>query len=224
MPNSSDNSQSGPRKALNQGPHQRVKRDLYEHRRWVRGGLMTLLVIDALFFFFSFRPMGMSFSQQNGELQSLRDEAKGRRETVDRLRKIEGALSDSNRLGDQFYQTKFLPAETGFGTIMEEVDKLAVANGVHKGAVSYGVHEIKDRVDLEEVDIDTTLDGEYSKIVQFINHLEKSQLFLIVDSLGVSGGKGKMVSVSVKLLTLFRVPKGLQVADAGGTSAEAGIK
>lgn len=216
MPNSPDNPQSGPRKASRQG----MTRDLYEHRRWVHGVLLALLVLDALFFFFSFRPMGQSFSQQDAELKSLREDAKGRRLKVDRLRKIEATLGDSNRLGDQFYQTKFLPAETGFGTIMEEVDKLAVATGVHKGAVSYSVRDIKNRPDLEGIDIGTTLEGEYSKIVRFINQLEQSQLFLIVDSMAVTGGgKAKTVSVTVRLLTLFRVPKGMPSTGAAGTEA-----
>ena len=49
-------------------------------------------------------------------------------------------------------------------------------------------------------------------------------MFLIVDSLGISGGgKVKGVSVTVKLLTLFRVPKGMPVpVDAGKTVADAG--
>jgi Tfp pilus assembly protein PilO len=223
MPNKPDNSQSSSRSAQNPGaPHQSLKRDLYERRRWVRGGLLALLVLDGLFLFFSFRPLGLSASQQNDDLQSLREEAKGKRETVARLRKIESTLGESNRLGDQFYQSKFLPAESGFGTIMEEVEKLAVANGVRKGTVSYGVQEIKDRPDLEEVSIDTTLEGDYAKIVRFVNQLEQSPLFLIVDNMGVSaGGKNKSISVNVKLLTLFRVPKGSPISEAGKTLAQA---
>jgi Tfp pilus assembly protein PilO len=215
MPNNPDNSTPAPRPGL--------KRDLYEYRRWVRGGLIALLVIDALFFFFSFRPMGFSAAQQQDSLKALRDDAKAKRETVARLKKIESTLSESNRLGDQFYESKFLPAETGFGTVMEEVDKLAVATGVRKGSVSYGVQEIKDRPDLEGVTIDTTLEGEYSKIVRFVNQLEHSPLFLIVDSMGVTGGgKNKTVSVTIKLLTLFRIPQGLPSPEAGKTVAEAG--
>jgi Tfp pilus assembly protein PilO len=214
MPNNPDNS----------APGSGLKRDLYEHRRWVHGGLIALLVIDALFFFFSYRPLGLSASQQLESLKALRDEAKGKREAVARLKKIEATLGESSRLGDQFYESRFLPAETGFGTIMEELEKLSVATGVHKGSVSYGVQDIKNRPDLEGVAIDTTVEGEYSKIVRFVNQLEQSHLFLIVDSLGISGGgKVKGVSVTVKLLTLFRVPKGMPVpVDAGKTVADAG--
>jgi Tfp pilus assembly protein PilO len=198
-----------------------MKRDLYEYRRWVRGGLIALVVIDALFFFFSFRPMGRSFSQQNEELKSLRDDAKSKREKVERLRKIEATLGESNRLGEQFYQTKFLPAETGFGTIMVEMERLADSTGVHKGAVSYSVQEIKDRPDIEGVSISTSLQGDYPKIVRFVNQLEQSPLFLIVDSMSASGGRTKNVDVSVTVLTLFRVPKGLHASDSG-TLSEAG--
>jgi Tfp pilus assembly protein PilO len=216
MPSSSDNSQTASRK----GP-QVLGRDLYQYRVWVRAGLLGLLLIDGLFFFFSFRPMGTSFTQQNEDLKALREDAKNKREIVDKLRKTESTLTESSRLGEQFYERRFLPAETGFGTIMEEVDRLANSNGVHKGAVSYGLSQVKDRPDLERISIDTVVEGEYSKIVRFVNQLEQSHLFLIVDSLGVSSGKGKTVTVSVKVITLFRAPKGLAPVEAHTPAPEA---
>ncbi|GEM_PF-5521604 len=195
-------------------PAGKVKRDLYEHRQWVRGVLIALVVIDGLFLFFSFRPLGRSFAAQQEELKSLREDARAKRDSVARLRKIEATLKESAKLGDQFYSTKFLPAETGFATIMEEVERLANSSGVRKSSVSYGVQEIQGRPDLEGVTIDTTIDGDYAKIVRFVNQLEQSQLFLIVDSLGVQSsttGKATKVAVTVKLLTLFRMPKGMPV-------------
>lgn len=184
-----------------------LKGDLYEHRRIVQGGLLALLVVNALFMFLIFR---MGHEQQRGDLDQLNIEAKGRRETVARLKLIETNLGESRRLGDEFYNKKFLPITTGFSTVMEEVDKLAVSNGVRKGGVNYSLREVKDHPDIQQVEIDTSLEGDYSKIVRFINHLEQSDLFLIVDSLAVGGGQGKAVHLSVKLVTYFRSPKGVE--------------
>ena len=184
-----------------------LKGDLYERRRMVQGGLLVLLAVDLLFVFLIFR---MGHEQQRGDLDQLNIEAKGRRETVARLKLIENNLGESSRLGSEFYQKKFLSLTTGFSTVMEEVDRLAVANGVRKGGVNYSLHEVRDHPDIQQVEIGTSLEGDYSKIVRFINQMEQSDLFLIVDSLAVGGGQGKSVHLTVKLLTYFRSPKGLE--------------
>ena len=132
---------------------------------------------------------------------------KVKREAVAHLKKVQNGLAEARRQDDEFYTVKFLPRATGYSTIMEEVDKLAQSGGVKKGAVGYGASEVKGRTDLIEVGITTGLEGEYGKIVQFINRLEQSPLFLTVDSLGVAVGTGqsKLIKLSVKLVTYFRI-------------------
>jgi Tfp pilus assembly protein PilO len=183
-------------------------RSLYDRRRAVWGALLGVLALDAALVFFTLRPSGLSMAQQKAELARLNADLKTRRDSLAHLEHIQAMLSDSGRQGEEFLKTKFLPAETGFSTIMEEVDKLAVSNGVRKGGVSYSNAAVKDRPGIEAITIDTSLEGEYSKIVRFINRLEQSQLFLIVDSLAVGQSSGRgAVKLSVRLVTYFRVPK-----------------
>jgi Tfp pilus assembly protein PilO len=180
------------------------RRTLYERRRAVQAGLLVLLVINGVLGFFVFRPNAL----QRGELQRLRIEERDLNQTVTRLKQIQSSLVESARRGDEFYNVKFLPASTGFATIMEEVEKIATASGIKTGSVSFSPHEVKDRAEIEAVEIDTSVDGEYSKMVRFINQLEQSQLFFIIDSLGVGSSEKKGVRLSVKLVTYFKVAKG----------------
>ena len=182
-------------------------RSLYERRRVVWGVLIGLLAVDLALVFFTLRPNGLSVAQQRAEVARLNGELQAHRESLEHLERIKAMLAESTHQGDDFLKTKFLPAETGFSTLMEEVDKLAVANGVRKGGVNYTTTPVKDRPGIETVAIDTTLEGDYPKIVRFVNQLEQSQLFLIVDTMAVSG-QGRGVKLSVRLITYFRVPKG----------------
>src|SRR5258708_2165652 len=143
---------------------------LYERRRKVWGALLGLLVVDAILVFFTLRPSGLSLPQQQAELARLNIDLKGRRESLAHIEHVQATLADSSRQGDEFVNTKFLSAATGFSTIMEEVDKLAVANGVRKGPVAYGYQAIKDRPGLATVEINLALEGEYTKIVPFVNN------------------------------------------------------
>ena len=179
-----------------------------ERRNWrrvIQVALVALLVVDVLFFILGFLPSGQSFAGQKSELEKLREDLKARQSAVAHLKKVEAALSDARAQGDQFYTTKFLPQTTGYSRVMEEVDKLAKSSGVKKGSVAYAASEVKNRPDLIAVDITTTVEGEYGKIVQFVNQLEQSPMFLTVDSLGVSTGQTKIVRLALKLVTYFRV-------------------
>ncbi len=174
-------------------------------RRVVQVALVVLLVVDVLFFILGFLPAGQTFAGQKGELEKLREDLKDRQNAVAHLKKVEAALADARARGDEFYTTKFLPQTTGYSRVMEEVDKLAMSAGVRKGSVAYAAAEVKNRPDLIAVDITTSVEGDYAKIVQFVNRLEQSPLFLTVDSLGVSTGQTKIVRLALKLVTYFRV-------------------
>ncbi len=187
----------------NPTPGSQIKR-----RDWrppIRLGLSILLGIDLVLAVLVFWPAGPSFADQKQELETLRADVQAKRESVSHWRKIESNLPAVRKQGDDFYQHQFLPDATGYSTIMEEVDKLAVDSGVKKGQVGYQVAEVKGRPDLESVDISTTLEGDYAKIVHFVNKLEQSNLFLIVDSLSVaSSTQTRTVKLSVRLITYFR--------------------
>jgi hypothetical protein len=133
------------------------RKTLYERRRTVQVGLLVLLAVNGILGFLAFRPSSL----QVGDIERLRTDRRERKETVDRLKKVEASLVESAKQGDQFYDTKFLPASTGFATIMEEVEKIATANGVKKGSVSYSTQPVKDREGIEVVEINTGIDGDY---------------------------------------------------------------
>ena len=73
--------------------------------------LLGLLVLDGLIFFLAFRPAGQSFAQQRVELEKLNNEAKGKRETVARLKKVEANLAESMRQAEEFSKIIKVTAE-----------------------------------------------------------------------------------------------------------------
>jgi len=178
---------------------------LYDRRCAVWGVIGGLLALNLVVVFFTLRPSGLSLTQQKAELTRLSEERDTLRATVAHLDRVKATLAESSKQGKEFEDSKFLPIGTGFSTVMEEVEKLAVSNGVHKGGVSYGIAEVKDHPGISLVEITFVIDGDYSKMVHFVNEMEKSQLFLIVESL--SAGRSETrggVRLAVKLQTYFK--------------------
>src|SRR5258708_39717831 len=103
-------------KAPSQAKKKRVS--LYERRRTVWGVLAGMLVLNLVVVFFTLRPSGLSLPQQKAELARLKEDRDSVRATVGRLERVQGTLLDSGKQGQEFVNSKFLPVETGFATIM----------------------------------------------------------------------------------------------------------
>jgi Tfp pilus assembly protein PilO len=171
--------------------------------------LVVLALVNALVFALALKPAGVRTREQRDVLQRLQDEHQSRRAAIARLRDIVSQLDVSRKEAAAFYQEKFLPRNDGFSVVMEELDKLAHANQVQKGGVAYALNDVQGRPDLGEVDITTTVEGEYARVVQFVNQIERDRLFLLIDSITVAAGgpapgQPRQVRLSVRLVTFFK--------------------
>ena len=184
--------------------------------RWrlLQGLLAALLAVNILLFFLAPKPPGERAREQAEVERQLDQDLGSRQETVERLRNITENLDQARQQGLQFHQGKFLPKPTGFSILMEELDKLARANRVSKGTVSYSLSEVKGRPELNEVHVTTVLEGDYAKIVEFVNQVERSSLFMIIDNITLAGrgtrvktgaSKARPVRLTLDLVTFFRV-------------------
>ena len=184
--------------------------------RWrlLQGLLAGLLAVNILFFYLAPKPAGERAREQAEVERQLDQDLGSRQETVERLRNITENLDQARQQGLQFHKDKFLPKLEGFRILMEELDKLARANRVSKGNVSYSLSEVKGRPELNEVRVTTVLEGDYAKIVEFVNQVERSSLFMIIDKIALAGrggtvktgaGKAGPVTLSLGLVTFFRV-------------------
>ncbi len=174
-----------------------------------------LVVVNVTFFALALKPAGARARQQAETFRRLQSDLESRRKTVAQLREIVGGLDKAGGQSSDFYRAKFLPKPTGFSIVMEELDKLAKANRVRKGSVNYALGEVRGRPELNQVDVSTTLEGDYSNIVRFVNEVERSRLFLMIDNITVAGsdtpGAGpasathpRSVRLSLRLVTFFQ--------------------
>ena len=172
--------------------------------------LVLLAVVNVLVFALALKPVGARTREQRDTLERLQQERQARGAAVARLREIVSRL-DAARIDDAaFYQEKFLPRNEGFSIIMEELDKLARVNNVNKGSVAYSLSEVPGRPDINQVEITTMVDGDYARIVQFVNAIERNRLFLLIDSIGVGAGgttpgQPRTVKLSLRLAAFFRL-------------------
>lgn len=146
-------------------------------------------------------------SEQPQSLRAQRDqlvlEAKKLRADVDRGNKIKASLPQAGKDCDSFYQQSFLDSATGYSKIEADLGEIASKSGVKISGYTFKQKEVKDR-GVTEIQIKTNLDADYPAVIQFINGLERSKNFYLLDSLHLTSASTGGLKLDLNLHTFFR--------------------
>jgi len=128
---------------------------------------------------------------------------KGKEELAQRREK-ESRLKELRRQVESFYSEILRRKEEGLVDILGEVEGLAKKFRVQKENINYH-HEIieEDKVILFEITF--PLRGSYANLRRFINQIENSRYFLVIDRVELSNPeeKGDNLKLNIKLSTYF---------------------
>jgi len=124
---------------------------------------------------------------------------------VTRGQRIRQDLSGEGREYDSFYHNTFLSADSGYSTIEDDLGTIAAKANLRSSGVTFKQKELKGR-DVTEIDISDTVEGDYSAIIQFINGLEHSKNFYLLNKLHLQSttGPGGGIRLQLDLQTYFR--------------------
>jgi Tfp pilus assembly protein PilO len=184
--------------------------DFRIQKRLIIGALSILFLLDAVLAYHNSR---LASSRQNPE-QVLSRESNTLamvKADVEQANKIKARLPEVQKYFDQF-ETTLPPAGKGYSLVSQELDDVARASKVVVQDLKFHQKEISGR-DVDEIEIEATLDGDYGGIVRFLNQLQRSKNTYIVDSLGLDSenavGQGTQtptggVKLALHLRSYFR--------------------
>jgi hypothetical protein len=145
--------------------------------------------------------------QQPVALRAQRDalalQAKKLRADVERGERIRGSLPQAGKDCDAFYQASFLDSPTGYSRIESDLNAIATKSGVKISGFTFKQKELKDR-GVTEIEMTTNLEADYPAVIQFINGLERSKNFYLLDSLHLASATTGGIRVDLDLHTYFR--------------------
>jgi Tfp pilus assembly protein PilO len=137
------------------------------------------------------------------ELQTLRQQRALLAADIARAKKIRGELSDIEREGGEFFQKQIMPVGSGYSSLSENFGDLARSAGVYTSNITYRTGD-PDKRGVIQVEIGASVSGDYPNIVRFINGLEHSNTFYVLDSLTLGAGSGGGLGLNLHLRTFFR--------------------
>ena len=175
----------------------------------VRAILGLLLLANLIAATFAFHLIGDSPADLGARLASIRSGLLSAQLRLNKSRALAANIERSREQGDRFLAVNMTSRRHTYSEIFAETNKLVVAAGMKMGEANFAVPDpIEGSDDLDTLAMTANFEGGYSQLVKFVNLLDRSPRFLVLQSLQVSPQpKGDILNVTIKLSTFVRDDK-----------------
>jgi Type II secretion system (T2SS), protein M subtype b len=175
-------------------------------RTWKRSvgvALGLLLLLDAALAAFLWNGSRQGPEVLRAERNELALEAKLLRADLRRGDAIRASLPQVGTDCDAFYRQSFLDAKTGYSQIESDLAAIAQKADVKTPALSFEQKPVEGR-GVTEISIKTAVDADYPSVIRFINGLERSKNFYLVDGLHLASANSGTIRLEIEMHTYFR--------------------
>jgi len=176
----------------------------YERRLWVYGGLALLLLLDAGLYLGWIRDASAEPEAARARVAELQREVTDSAAEVQRLTV---ASREAPHLGPKlkrFLEERILPERAGYSSVAADLADVAGETGVQLGNVSYKAKDEKLQSELVRIEITTGVEGSYASILRFLQAMERSPRFYLINDLTVDSARSGAIQLRVQLATYFR--------------------
>jgi hypothetical protein len=172
-------------------------------KKWTGLALGLLLLADVALGVFLWETTRQGPASRRAQHESLALKAKLMGADVKRTEQIRASLPQVGKDCSVFYQKTFPDVTTGYSAIATDLDSIASHAGIKTSGVSFKPTELKNR-GVTELEITTQVSGDYPSIIKFINGLEVSQNFYLLNDLALDSASTGGIRLQLKLHTYFR--------------------
>jgi Tfp pilus assembly protein PilO len=174
--------------------------DLRQTRKKVKITLGAMALVDIAAVALYFSPLIGTEATRRAQLGDLWRELQQKTREVAPLNGLDKKIPAARLQIAQFYKDRLPGADSA---IPESIGKIAAEAGVQPGTIKYDMKD-PETLGLQRVLIEADLSGGYLQLVRFINALERSPQFFIVDSVTLGGEQNGIVKLQLKMETYLK--------------------
>lgn len=175
--------------------------DLQHSRRSLKIAIAVMVAIDVIALAVLFSPLVGSAESRRLQMNQLAAELKRKTHEVEPLRGMDNKVALAKNQIPQFYRDRFAAQDSD---IAQELGKLATESGVTIQQAKYKQEDPESSGLIVPVSIEGNFAGDYLQLVKFINSLERSKLFITVDSVDLAGEGAGPVRLQVSMHSFLR--------------------
>jgi hypothetical protein len=172
--------------------------DLNRTRKWLAIAVTILVLLDVAAALALLSPVAGSQNSRRQELLRLRRELALRQAAP--WRGLDAKIPQAREQINSFYHERF---PSGYSAISSSLDHLASESGVRITGEKYKQNEAEIQ-SLQQIEVEADVSGDYLQLMRFINGLERSRLFFLVEELELGGRESGVVHLRIKLGTYLR--------------------
>jgi Tfp pilus assembly protein PilO len=174
----------------------------------VRLALGVLLLANLVAAGFAFHLFDASPEALEQELATTLSQQQSEQARLIRSRALVANVDRGKSDGEKFLASYMATRQFAYSIIISELTDTAKTAGMDKATSTITLNPIPGSEDLDMMSITLSVEGKYSQLVKFINLLDRSQRFLIIESLTVTPrAKSDILTVNVKLDTFVKDDK-----------------
>lgn len=181
----------------------KLKLDLTNWKRWVWIGLAVVLVLDLALVVFLWRAAGSDRAALENRRNLLRTRYMLQVADIKRATEIRQNMPQAERESTEFYTTRLHTLDGGYSSLLGDFDAISKKAGITVSSLAFKQNEIAGR-NVVEIGVTATVEGDYPALVRFINGLERSDSFYLLDNLGLASGSTGGIRLNLNLRTYLR--------------------
>ncbi|MBL8179494.1 MAG: type 4a pilus biogenesis protein PilO [Bryobacterales bacterium] len=201
-------------------PARPAVRDPRNRGRIIVGVLLLANIVAGLF---AFRPWAETPLELEQQIIDLRKQAVQRRAEIERLKVLVSKSETARVQGDKFLAQFFLGRRTAASTLISELNNMAKASGIKTKEHSFAFEPVEGTDAMAMMTITANYEGSYADLIQYVNRIDRSPRFFIVERLAAAPQQGNqgVLNINMKVNIFVRDDSGLpaQVAKAAAPPA-----
>ncbi|PYT78904.1 MAG: hypothetical protein DMG40_18490 [Acidobacteria bacterium] len=163
-------------------------------------GLTILIAADVLLALYALQS-ATKFSRN--ELAAQKAQIKLLKADVQRARAIQQSIPETKADCERFENSLF-PSSAGYSAVTDEFTALEKSSGLQNASLDFRPKELPGR-NIVEVELDVTVNGDYKAVVEFLNGLQRSHNFYIIDGLTLGSEQtGQNVAGALRVVLHLR--------------------
>ncbi len=166
----------------------------------MRAIIGVLLVANLVAAVIAIKPFGGSADDLRQKQADLRRDLAARQLRLANTKRMVDKAETARRDGDDFIGNYFTDRRTAYSTVIGELQRMEQEAGVKLRQDSLELNPIEGSDSLQMMSITVAYEGPYGGLTKFVDLLDKSPRFLIIESMQTSPQQnGALLTVSLKL-------------------------
>ena len=171
----------------------------------MRALIAVLLLANLVVAVVALKPFGGSADDLRREEAALRRQLAALQAKVTGGKRLVSKVETARREGDQFLAKYVTERRVLSSTVQEELIRMTKEAGGSYQPIMMNVEPIEGSDTLYMLTINAGYQGTYANLSKFVNLVDKSPLFLIIENMQLSPAQsGQNLNVTIKLLTFYR--------------------